>query len=400
MKIIVSHSQKQHSYRLAYALQKNNLLKKFFTSIYAKKTYKVFNFFEKSSFYKKLEVKRNFVGLNSKNISLSIIPELYYQIFRKFNSKKSSYVADRLHDYIVSFKLLFIDDYDYIIGYERQSYLSFLISKKRNKINILDLATIHAKEIIEINNKNNGLVMGFSNSDFLEFELIIKEKEYLLADHFLVLSEYAKNTYVKYGIDPKKIHTVNLGIDLTNFKQKNSYENNMFEILIVSGVRYLKGIKDLIEVVKELLIPNFKLTIIGGHGDAINYVKENLSDNINYINYLEHDKLKEQYKKASIFVLPSYMDSWAQVVCEAMATGTPVIVSENTGAKDVIQNGENGFIINTGDREELKDKILYFYKNKTEIERMGKNARKTVEKYTWDSYYKSVNKIMEKIKSV
>ena len=44
------------------------------------------------------------------------------------------------------------------------------------------------------------------------------------------------------------------------------------------------------------------------------------------------------------------------------------------------------------------DKILYFYYNTAEIERMGKNAARVVQKYTWDNYYKQVNDFIDTIK--
>jgi len=46
----------------------------------------------------------------------------------------------------------------------------------------------------------------------------------------------------------------------------------------------------------------------------------------------------------------------------------------------------------------LKEKILYFYENKGEIERMGKNARKSVEALTWEKYYDEINSFIDDIK--
>jgi glycosyltransferase involved in cell wall biosynthesis len=114
---------------------------------------------------------------------------------------------------------------------------------------------------------------------------------------------------------------------------------------------------------------------------------------------VHHDELKNIYQKASVFVLPSYMDSWGQVVCEAMACGTPVIVSQNTGSKDVVEDGENGFIVDVANRKQLEEKISYFYHNRSELERMGKNARKSVEHLTWENYYDQINQIIVKIES-
>ena len=52
------------------------------------------------------------------------------------------------------------------------------------------------------------------------------------------------------------------------------------------------------------------------------------------------------------------MDSWGQVVCEAMACGTPAIVSTHTGASDIIINGESGFVFDVSDKEKLKEQKI------------------------------------------
>ncbi|WP_423792416.1 glycosyltransferase [Methanocaldococcus indicus] len=73
-------------------------------------------------------------------------------------------------------------------------------------------------------------------------------------------------------------------------------------------------------------------------------------------------------------------------VAEAMATGLPVIVSNNVGIKDIIKDGKSGFIVPVMDTEILKERILYFYENRDEIKRMGKNSRKQIEKYSWERF--------------
>jgi len=103
------------------------------------------------------------------------------------------------------------------------------------------------------------------------------------------------------------------------------------------------------------------------------------------------------YEDADVLILPSVEEGFGKVVAEAMACGLPVVVSENTGAKDLVENGENGFIVPIRDVKRLKEKILYFNDNPEITRRMGKNARKTVEKYTWMKYGNEFVKAYEKI---
>jgi glycosyltransferase involved in cell wall biosynthesis len=73
-----------------------------------------------------------------------------------------------------------------------------------------------------------------------------------------------------------------------------------------------------------------------------------------------------------------------------MACGTPVIVSDMTGAKDVVRDGTDGFITETLNAQALKQKILHFYTNRDEVERMGRAASVQAQNFTWSRYRQRV----------
>lgn len=395
-KILVSHSQKQHVYRLVYALQKNKSLNLFITSIFFKKNSYFIQLIKKipkgSAFLK----KRSFDNIDHRFVFQTIFPELIFLIVKKFNPILGNYLLHRLHDHIVAKIQIFLD-IKIVIAYERQCYRTFMSAKKNGRVTILDLASIHPCEQTFIDNKFNNIITGLQESSIGKKGRILKELEYKHTDYVIALSTFAKESCCKHGIPEEKIFLVQLGVDINLFKQKENYNLECFEILFVSGIRYLKGIKDLIETFNALDLPNTKLTIIGGKGDALEYVKEQVNSKISYKPYMHHDELKKAYSNASIFVLPSYMDSWGQVVCEAMACGTPVIVSQNTGAKDIVEDGQSGFIVEVANKNQLAEKISYFYHNRLELERMGKNARKAVEYLTWENYYQQIDQILVNI---
>ena len=94
---------------------------------------------------------------------------------------------------------------------------------------------------------------------------------------------------------------------------------------------------------KELSLKNSELIIIGGLSDG----KDILSKYKGYYRYypfMKHKELIKFYQNCDIFVLPSLLEGFAQVVIEAMACGTPVIVTDTTGSSDAVIDGKNGFI--------------------------------------------------------
>lgn len=396
MKVIVSHNRKQHVYRLVCALEKKSRLKKFFTSIYFKERSFLKYLFSLSKKSSVLLKKRKFKCIEDKHVVTNVIPEIISKLISLLKIKFPNFYSERAHDNIVSWLLNFYKC-DIFIGYESQSLQSFKKIKSQGGITILDLASVHPLKQNALNRKYNNILTAFKKIDMDKMQQL-KINEYKYVDYVITLSEFATQSCIDAGIDRKKIREIPLGIDIDLFNLKSNYNNISFDILFVAGIRHWKGVKDLIESFKELNLNNATLTLIGNNGDAIDYIRPYLDKNIKYIAHLPQNELIVYYQNSSIFILPSYMDSFGQVIFEAMSCGTPVITTTNSAAPKYVENYQEGFIINVANKEQLKERILYFYNNRDEIERMGKNARKRVEELTWDNYYKNINNFLDEIK--
>jgi starch synthase len=75
------------------------------------------------------------------------------------------------------------------------------------------------------------------------------------------------------------------------------------------------------------------------------------------------------------------------VVPQAMACGLPVIVSENVGARDLVQEGVNGFIVPIRSPHVIAERLRFLFANRDVATRMGKAARDTVRRgFGWTDY--------------
>ena len=84
---------------------------------------------------------------------------------------------------------------------------------------------------------------------------------------------------------------------------------------------------------------------------------------------------------SNILLSLSYREGLPVNVMEAMASGLPIIATDCRGNKDLIVNGENGYIININNMNELKEKILFLLKNKNICEQFEINSKKKIKKY-------------------
>jgi glycosyltransferase involved in cell wall biosynthesis len=314
-----------------------------------------------------------------------------------FNTEKRIFIEDRWHDLWVTSKINKLKPLIFI-GYEKSCFRSFKIAKKIGVITILDLAQVHVNYIEKLRYKYDFFKKISGNERLFCRIKERKLQEYELANFILVLSSFARQTLIKQGVESSKIHLVNLGFDPCKFIPKINYSyihGSPLRIIYTGIITKRKGVHLISNVANRLQHLSIEWVFVGSKDDAFDCI--NGLPNSRYIPYLQHDKLVKELHGSDIFVLPSYLDSWGMVVIEAMACGLPVIVSENTGAKDAVTD-DSGFVIPIDDEDALMDKILYFYYNTAEIERMGKNAARVVQKYTWDNYYKQVNDFIDTIK--
>lgn len=109
-------------------------------------------------------------------------------------------------------------------------------------------------------------------------------------------------------------------------------------ICMVSTGHRMKGMTMMLEVMKELS----EVTLIIA-GSPLN----NIPSNVKYLGFLKDPQVV--FEAADALVLPSIYEAFGQVVVESLATGTPVLVSENVGAKEVMPEG-SGKVLPVGDK--------------------------------------------------
>ena len=106
-----------------------------------------------------------------------------------------------------------------------------------------------------------------------------------------------------------------------------------------------------------------------------------LGNRVIFSDSLPQPVLADLIAQAQVLVLPSLSEGLGRVIFEAMACGTPVIGSAVGGIMEMIVDGENGFLIPSGDVDSLVDRLRWILKNPEKAYEMGKRAREFAEDF-------------------
>jgi glycosyltransferase involved in cell wall biosynthesis len=140
-----------------------------------------------------------------------------------------------------------------------------------------------------------------------------------------------------------------------------------------------KGL-DLIEeaiIILEEKGYDLEVLSVGNRGEKIEY-----DANIRDLGYVDDEELFDLFEEAELFLQPSKRDGWSVAVLEAMKSGTPPIVSENVGSKELVKNLDRELVCGLKP-DSLAESIENFLdKEKSQKEQLSEEARELSEPYT------------------
>jgi glycosyltransferase involved in cell wall biosynthesis len=89
------------------------------------------------------------------------------------------------------------------------------------------------------------------------------------------------------------------------------------------------------------------------------------------------------YDEHGVFLFPSFFEGFGKTFLEAMSRGLVVVASNNGGMRDVIRDGQSGFLANTGDWQQMGDLAIQTIENPGLAGRISVEAREASLRYSW-----------------
>lgn len=405
MKVIVAHPGRQHSYRLASALKKNNILLYYVTTIYNKKNsilMKMLKVFLSNDNAKRIDGRKNIDLEDEEVIQYCRIGGIIEAFLARVDKTHRVYRFMQRYDAkrfgIKVAKLAIKQNADMVIMYDSNAKDCFEYLKKNapNIKRVLDVsiaARPYMKSIYQKEIDVSGCNDLRKENQYMWNPKLLKpmEEEIINSQYFLAASKFVRESLEYCGIKRNQISIVPYGANVeSNIIRKKITKSQKLELLFVGQVIYRKGISYLIECMPEFE-EKANLTITGAYNANDWFVTAgNKMSNVVFTGQVTFDKMRKIYEKSDIFILPSFAEGMAQVGIEAMACGLPIICTVNSGVADLVEDGINGFIIEAGNKKQISEKIEWFIEHRERIPEMGNLARQTAKKYSWAQYEKNV----------
>jgi UDP-glucose:(heptosyl)LPS alpha-1,3-glucosyltransferase len=219
---------------------------------------------------------------------------------------------------------------------------------------------------------------------------------------FIAVSELTKEIFLtEYPVNPDRVSVIHPGVNLSDYayKNKDSVRHAIRSalgigdddpVIIFASMNFeIKGLDDILLSLARFKKQNsnFKL-IVAGKGNIKKHEKmaqdAGIAENVIFTGPVGKDKLIDLYLAGDLYMMLSKFDTFGMVVLEAMAAGLPVMISGNVGAKDLVLEEKNGFIIsNTSDYNYIASR-LHLLLDDNIHPKMAAAALQTAAQNTWD----------------
>lgn len=159
--------------------------------------------------------------------------------------------------------------------------------------------------------------------------------------------------------------------------------------LYVGQIVPRKGLKVLLEaclLLKSWGYSDYSLLVVGD-GEQRQELEafassNNLDEQVKWIGKVQYKCLGAYFQAADVFVFPTYEDIWGMVLTEAMAFGKAVICSQAANAVEMVVEGENGFIFDPEQPQQLAEYMRQFLENFSLVREMGQKSKQIMTNHT------------------
>ena len=242
------------------------------------------------------------------------------------------------------------------------------------------------------------------HSFLIEVQKLLRNWSVNSAEVVITPSDHLKNFVSELGFN-NEILKINNGVEITDIKRTNVHKADI-NLLIISRLVIQKNINIVIEAMELLDNKNVKLSIIGEGGEfnkLEGVIHElNLQNRVQLLGKIDNNKISQFLLTADIFIQASDYEGLPHSVLEAINYEIPILSTEVGGCRDLLNDGERGFIIPIPpDKKIIAENIIYIINNQDEATKRADAAKVFISKeYSFLAQANQYMKIFQQNKKI
>ncbi|MDP3464758.1 MAG: glycosyltransferase family 4 protein [Sulfuricurvum sp.] len=218
---------------------------------------------------------------------------------------------------------------------------------------------------------------------------IIRKLVYATSHAFIGASTSSLKLFRNYNIPKESIFQSHLCINNEHFQNTLKFDDRPYDLMFSGQLTERKLPFLFADIAKKVSdqIKGIKVLILGDGPLKKDLLERLKNDNIDYeyAGFVEQKMLPLYYSQAKLFLFTTRLDPWGVVANEALASGTPVIVTPHAGvADDLVQNSFNGYVLEAESDVWAKYSVEIL-QDSAKWQILSENARKSVDQYTFEN---------------
>jgi len=217
-----------------------------------------------------------------------------------------------------------------------------------------------------------------------------KDEELALADRVYVASSFTLQTLSRAPAFRATVEVIPYGAPprLTDAPVRvRRNDGGPLRVIFVGSLGQRKGLSYLVRACRALG-QGVELTVIGTLPLSPCSALEQELKKVRWIPSCPHTQVLAEMAAHDVFVFPSLFEGFGLVLLEAMAMGLPILTTAHTAGPDLIDDGQEGFIVPIRSAEAIAEKLELLRSNRLLVDEMGARAAIRAASFTWENYGK------------
>jgi glycosyltransferase involved in cell wall biosynthesis len=201
----------------------------------------------------------------------------------------------------------------------------------------------------------------------------------------------------QFGVDSARISVIPNGVDESFLYDGTRFLHSKPRLLFVGRFVVQKNLLLLLRAL-EGISSLFDTTLVG-EGELEGELKKAVVDlgleNVHFYGLADGADLRELYRNADVFVLPSKGEGMPLVLLEAMAMGLPIVATNIPGIRGVVADGQNGILVPPEEPSAFRTALLNMVSDPDRYRCMSEESRRLADKYSWGAACAEFEKLYE-----